>query len=92
MRLRACWAVHSPVGCRVTPRMRTPGGVLYHGQDIGLGAAGRPAVKKSLAMIVSAWERRNCDQASPDRRGAGPVPAFFTIPMPSTPLPSLPAG
>src|ERR1019366_1195678 len=21
-RLRACWAVHSPVGCRVTPRMR----------------------------------------------------------------------
>src|ERR1019366_7977729 len=22
IRLRACWAVHSPVGCRVTPRMR----------------------------------------------------------------------
>jgi hypothetical protein len=21
-RLRACWAAHSPVGCRVTPRMR----------------------------------------------------------------------
>jgi hypothetical protein len=21
-KLRACWTVHSPVGCRVTPRMR----------------------------------------------------------------------
>src|SRR6185312_1792126 len=31
------------------------------------------------ARIASAWERRNCDQASPDRRGAGSIPAFFRI-------------
>ena len=33
-KLRACWAVHSPVGCRVTPRMRkrlvrSPGGQVW---------------------------------------------------------------
>jgi hypothetical protein len=37
-RLRACWVVHSPVGYRVTPSMRTrPAGVLNHGQNVGLG-------------------------------------------------------
>src|ERR1035441_4247213 len=36
---------------------------------------GRPAVKKPPARIASAWERTNCDQAGPVRRGAGPVPA-----------------
>ena len=41
-RLRACWAVHSPAGCRVTPRMRMRRArVLDHGQDASLGAAGQ---------------------------------------------------
>jgi hypothetical protein len=40
---------------------------------------GRPAVKKSQARIASAWERRNCAQVGPVRRGAGPVPAFVKI-------------
>ena len=40
---------------------------------------GRPAVKKPPARIASAWERTNCDQAGPVRRGAGPGPAFFKI-------------
>src|ERR1017187_2554858 len=39
----------------------------------------RSAVKKSQARIASAWERRNCDQVGPVRRGAGPIPAFFRI-------------
>jgi hypothetical protein len=39
----------------------------------------RSAVKKSHARIASAWERRNCDQAGPVRRGAGSIPAFFRI-------------
>jgi hypothetical protein len=41
-RLRACWAVHCPVGCRATPRMRMRRVAwVGHGQDIGLGAAGQ---------------------------------------------------
>src|ERR1019366_6499525 len=40
---------------------------------------GRSTVKKSHARIASAWERRNCDQAGPDRRGAGSIPAFLRI-------------
>jgi hypothetical protein len=36
-------------------------------------------VKKSQARIASAWERRNCDQGGPVRRGAGSIPAFFRI-------------
>src|SRR5215472_8323400 len=39
IRLRACWAVHAPVGCKVTPEdADAPGGVLDHGQDVSLGA------------------------------------------------------
>ena len=37
------------------------------------------AVKKSQAMITSAWERRNCDQVVPVRRGAGSTPLAFRI-------------
>jgi hypothetical protein len=39
IRLRACWVVHSPVGCRVMPmiRMRRVA-VLDYGQDVGLRA------------------------------------------------------
>jgi hypothetical protein len=36
-------------------------------------------VKKSHARIASAWERRNCDQVGPVRRGTGSIPAFFRI-------------
>src|ERR1022692_4886511 len=56
-----------------------PGRVLDHGQDLSLGASGRPAVKKPHAKIASAWERRNCGQVGPVRRGAGPVPLVLRI-------------
>ena len=36
-------------------------------------------MKKSQARIASTWERRNCDQGGPVRRGAGSMPAFFRI-------------
>ena len=36
-------------------------------------------MKKSLARIVSAGERSNCDQVGPVRRGAGSILAFFKI-------------
>jgi hypothetical protein len=55
-----------------------PGGVLDHGQDISLGAIEQVSREESRARIASAWERRNC-QATPVRRGAGSIPAFFRI-------------
>jgi hypothetical protein len=39
----------------------------------------RSRVKKSQAMIVSAWECRNCAQLGPLRRGAGSTPCFLRI-------------
>ena len=36
-------------------------------------------MKKSHARIISAWERRNSDQAGPVRRGVGSMTAFFRI-------------
>ena len=39
----------------------------------------RSTVKKSLAMIASAWERRNWVQDGPLRRGAGSMPCFLRI-------------
>ena len=39
----------------------------------------RSVVKKSHARIASAWERRNCDQVGPVRRGAGPMPLALRI-------------
>src|SRR5450755_1184953 len=56
-----------------------PGGVLDHGQDVGLVPLSRSTVNKSHARIAWAWERRNCDQVGPDRCGAGSIPAFFRI-------------
>jgi len=39
IRLRACWAVHSPVGVqRDSENLDAPAGVLDHGQDVSLGA------------------------------------------------------
>jgi hypothetical protein len=56
-----------------------PGRVLDHGQHVRLGAAGQAGREESRARITSAWERRNCGQAIPDRRGAGSIPAFLRI-------------
>ena len=56
-----------------------PGRVLDHGQDVGLGAVEQAAVKKPHARIASAWERRNCGQIGPVRRGAGPMPLALRI-------------
>ncbi len=40
--LRACWAVQAPVGCGVTSEdADAPGGVLGHGQGVGMGAVGQ---------------------------------------------------
>ena len=36
-------------------------------------------MKKSHARIASAWQRRNCDQVGPVRRGAGPMPLILRI-------------
>jgi hypothetical protein len=56
-----------------------PGGVLNHGQDVGLGAAGQAGREKSHAKIASARERGSCDHVDPDRRCAGSIPAFSGI-------------
>ncbi len=79
-RLRACWAVHCPVGCRVTPRTRTrrvPCSITARTQ--AWVPLSRPAVKKSHARIASAWERRNCGQVGPVRRRAGLMPLALRI-------------
>jgi hypothetical protein len=67
-----------------------PGGVLYHGQNIGRGAVEQVGREEVARRIASAWERRNFGQAGPDRRGARSSPAFSEFPTPSRPLPSLP--
>src|SRR5512135_1182083 len=56
-----------------------PGRVPGHGEDMGFGAAGQVGREKSQARIVSAWDRRNCDQGGPVRRSAGSIPACFRI-------------
>jgi hypothetical protein len=53
--------------------------VLYHSQDVGLGAVEQAGREESRARIASAWERKNCDQAGPVRRRAGPVPLALRI-------------
>jgi hypothetical protein len=61
-RLRACWAVHCPVGCKVTPRMRTRRvACSITARTLAWVPSSKSAVKKSHARIASAWERRNCD-------------------------------
>jgi hypothetical protein len=44
--------------------------VLYAASDCG---------RWDRAAIISAWERKNCDQAGADRRGARSIPAFWRI-------------
>jgi hypothetical protein len=45
-----------------------------HGEDVGPSA-----VEQFHAEEVAGWERRNCDQAGPVRRGAGSMPLAFRI-------------
>jgi hypothetical protein len=68
IRLRACWAVHSPVGCRVTPRMRTRRGacsgmapcgarlldLAWPGQSCGLGSSLSDLLGRLPARALSA--------------------------------------
>jgi hypothetical protein len=72
--------VHAPVGCGVTPgmRMRRVACSITARTEAWL-PPGRSTVKKSLARIAPAWERRNCDQAGPVRRRAGLMPLALRI-------------
>src|ERR1035438_4223207 len=80
IRFRACCTVHSPVGCKVTPRMRIRlVACSIRARTYAWVPSSRSAVKKSHAGIASAWERRNCGQVGTDRRGAGSIPAFLRI-------------
>ena len=60
-RLRACWAVHAPVGCSVTPRMCT--------RRVSISITKKTyrrlrntvsACRKSHDRTPDAWEVRNC--------------------------------
>jgi hypothetical protein len=56
-----------------------PAGVLDHGQGIGAGAVEQVDREEVACQDRVAWERRNCDQVGPVRRGAGSIPAFLRI-------------
>src|ERR1017187_7048703 len=80
MRLRACWVVHVLAGCGVTPGMRMRRvACSITARAYAWVPPGRSAMKKSLAGIAPAWERRNCDQAGPVRRRAGLMPLAWRI-------------
>src|SRR6201987_5246925 len=80
IRLRACGAVHSPVGGRVTPRMRMRlVACSMAARTQAWVPSSRPAVKKSHARIASAWQRGNCDQAGPFSRRPGWRPLVLRI-------------
>jgi hypothetical protein len=74
-RLRACCAVHDPVGCAVTPRMCT--------RRVWISITNKTysrlrntvsTCRKSHARSPGAWEARNCCQVGDARRGAGVSP------------------
>jgi hypothetical protein len=80
--LAACESVtvQSPVGCSVTPRMQMRRvGCPITVRTWAWALSSRSMLKKSQARIASAWERRNCDQVGPVRRGAGPMPLALRI-------------
>ena len=56
-----------------------PGGVLYDGQDVGLGAVEQVGGEEVARQVASAWDRTSCDQVGTDRRDAGSIPAFLRI-------------
>ena len=67
-------------GCGVTPRIRMRRvACSITVRTWAWVPPGKSAVKKSLARIASAWERRNCDQVGPVRRRAGLMPLALRI-------------
>jgi hypothetical protein len=74
IRLRACWAVHFPGWVRGgSEDADAPGGVLDHGQDVGLGAVeqvGGEQVARQDCLGLGAQELRP-GRTCPSRRGAG---------------------
>src|ERR1035438_10138464 len=79
-RLRACWAVHAPVGCAGTPRICT--------RRVSISITKKTcrrlrntvsACTKSHGNIPDAWDVRNCRQVGDARRGAGLSPAAARI-------------
>ena len=59
IRLRACWAVRSRLDAGDSEDADAPDGVLYHGQDMGLGAVeqvGREEVARQDRLGLGAQE------------------------------------
>src|ERR1017187_7540745 len=74
-RLRACCAVHSPVGCAVTPPRcirRLP--CAMNTRTYSRLSSTESTCRKSTPTIPAAWACRNCRHVGPDRRGAGSMP------------------
>ena len=79
-RFRACWAVHAPVGCAVTPRMCTRRVSISITKKMYRRLRNTVSTcKKSHDRIPDAWEARNCRQLGDVRRGAGVSPAAARI-------------
>ena len=75
-RLRACWVTHAESGCTVdglTWIRRLPSSMNTRTSSVRSQAVS--TVKKSHAMMPSAWARRNSVHVGPDRLGAGPARA-----------------
>jgi len=71
-RFRACWATHVAVGLVVAPRMwMRRVACSMTARQYTWAPFSRSTVKKSVAMIASAWDRENCAQVGPVRRGPG---------------------
>ena len=76
IRVRACGAVRSPGGCRVTPRMRgAPGRGPDHGQDVGPGAVEQPGGEQVAGQDgLGRRAQELCPgRPGPPRRGADAV-------------------
>jgi pimeloyl-ACP methyl ester carboxylesterase len=50
--LRACWAVHSPVGCKVTPRIAPAGVLAGQSEDQGNDHHHRTAARATLPVLL----------------------------------------
>jgi hypothetical protein len=78
--LRACWAVHSPGGCAVTPRICTRRAWISITNKTHKRLRNTVSTcRKSHAKIPDAWAARNCRQVGDARRGAGVSPAAARI-------------
>ncbi len=79
-RLRACWAVHGPVGRAVTPRMWTRRVWISIAKNTYRRWRNTVSTcRRSHARIPDAWAARNCRQVGDARRGAGVSPAAARI-------------